>query len=70
MTKGIVKHWNVNSAYGFIRIIGDNLGEEIFFHLHESFYKDIKEGDNVTFDVVKSKNKPGSLTAVNVQKII
>jgi cold shock CspA family protein len=69
MENGIIKKWNNDKKYGFV-IVNDTMRETYFFHLIDCLYSDIKEGDLVTFNIVKSKHKQGSLCAVNLSKII
>ena len=68
MDTGKIIHYNVDRGYGFVRIL-DGSREEFFFHINESLYRNIKEGDKVSFTVVKSRNKPGTLCAVDLNLI-
>jgi CspA family cold shock protein len=61
MKQGTVKFFNESKGFGFIR--SDDDGQEIFVHVTGLIDK-IKEGDNVTFDVVQGKK---GLNAVNVK---
>jgi cold shock CspA family protein len=58
----VVKYF-CDKGYGFLTIT--ETGEDLFVHW-KSAYREIKEGDRVTCDVVKSTHKPGSLCAENV----
>ncbi|HEX5555012.1 MAG TPA: cold shock domain-containing protein [Chitinophagaceae bacterium] len=60
MKQGTVKFFNESKGFGFIR---SDDGQEIFVHVTGLIDK-IKEGDNVTFDVVQGKK---GLNAVNVK---
>ena len=61
MKKGTVKFYNSTKGYGFISDI--DTGEEIFVHT-TGLKTEIREGDQVTFDVTEGKK---GLNAVNVQ---
>ncbi len=61
MKKGKVKFFNNTKGFGFIN--DNETGEDIFVHV-SGLKDDIREGDEVTFDV--SNGKKG-LNAVNVQ---
>ncbi len=61
MESGKVKFYNASKGFGFI--IKDNSGEEVFVH-QSGLIDEVKQNDNVTFDIVdgrKGKN------AVNVK---
>lgn len=68
MEKGTVKHWNYIKGYGFVTV-DDHMKEDIYFHISESLYRNIKVGDRVTFKVAKSRNRPGTLIAVDMKLI-
>ncbi len=61
MKKGTVKFYNNTKGYGFINDV--STGEDIFVH-STGLQVDIREGDEVTFDVTEGKK---GLNAVNVQ---
>lgn len=63
MKKGTVKFFNEEKGYGFIRT--EDGGEDIF--VHKTGLKDqIRENDEVTFDVERGKR---GLNAVNVKLV-
>jgi CspA family cold shock protein len=61
MKKGKVKFFNNSKGFGFI--CDNETGEDVFVHV-SGLRDDIRDGDEVTFDV--SNGKKG-LNAVNVQ---
>ena len=61
MKKGVVKFFNSTKGFGFIK--DAETGEEIFVHV-SGLKDDIRENDNVTFDVENGKK---GLNAVNVK---
>ncbi len=63
MKKGKVKFFNNTKGFGFI--CDNETGEDIFVHV-SGLKDDIRDGDEVTFDV--SNGKKG-LNAVNVQLV-
>ena len=63
MKTGVVKFFNNEKGFGFIRI--DNTDEDIFLHI-SGLIDEIKEGDKVSFDVMQGKK---GLNAINVRKI-
>lgn len=67
MQKGTVKWFNKEKGYGFIS--NDESGEEVFVHfsaINAEGFKNLEEGQKVTYEVepdIKDKNR---LRAVNV----
>ena len=61
MKKGTVKFFNSTKGFGFIK--DAETGEEIFVHV-TGLKQDIRENDNVVFDVENGKK---GLNAVNVR---
>ena len=62
MARGIVKFFNEEKGFGFITQDG---GEEIFVHV-SGIKEQIREGDNVEFDIENGKK---GLNAVNVRVV-
>jgi len=62
MKKGVVKFFNEAKGFGFIK---EDNGQEIFVHA-SGLKDDIRENDNVAFDVQEGKK---GLNAVNVQLV-
>lgn len=65
MEKGTVKWFNESKGFGFIE---RESGEDVFVHFSAIVgegFKNLAEGDKVTFDVVKG---PKGLQAANVKK--
>ncbi len=60
MKNGVVKFFNEAKGFGFIKAEG---GEDIFVHA-TGLQEDIRENDNVVFDVQDGKK---GLNAVNVK---
>ena len=60
MKNGVVKFFNEAKGFGFIK---EDNGQEIFVHA-SGLQEDIRENDNVTFDVHEGKK---GLNAVNVK---
>ena len=60
MKNGVVKFYNEAKGFGFIK---EDNGQEIFVHA-SGLQEDIRENDNVTFDVQEGKK---GLNAVNVK---
>ena len=60
MKNGVVKFFNEANGFGFIK---EDNGQEIFVHA-SGLQEDIRENDNVTFDVQEGKK---GLNAVNVK---
>jgi CspA family cold shock protein len=60
MKNGVVKFFNEAKGFGFIKEDG---GQEIFVHA-SGLKEDIRENDNVTFDIQEGKK---GLNAVNVK---
>ena len=61
MKKGTVKFFNEAKGFGFIK---EDNGQEIFVHV-SGLKEDIRENDQVTFDVQEGKK---GLNAVNVSR--
>jgi CspA family cold shock protein len=61
MKQGKIKFFNTTKGFGFIV---DTEGKEIFVH-NSGLKDDVREGDEVTFDVEQGKR---GLNAVNVQR--
>jgi CspA family cold shock protein len=61
MKNGVVKFFNSTKGFGFIK--DAETGEEIFVHV-TGLKEDIRENDNVVFDVENGKK---GLNAVNVR---
>ena len=59
MKNGVVKFFNDAKGFGFIK---DENGQDIFVHV-SGLKEEIRENDNVTFDVQEGKK---GLNAVNV----
>jgi len=68
MKTGVVKWFNPEKAYGFITADDDN--SDVFVHIsavkEQGPEKDLEEGQNVKFDVVKGVK---GLQASNVMKL-
>ncbi|MCC6373014.1 MAG: cold shock domain-containing protein [Bacteroidia bacterium] len=62
MKKGVVKFFNEAKGFGFIK---EESGQEIFVHV-SALKEDIRENDQVTFDVENGKK---GLNAINVSLI-
>jgi cold shock protein len=62
MRKGTVKFFNEAKGFGFIK---EDNGEEVFVHV-SGLKQDIRENDQVTFEVQQGKK---GLNAVNVSVI-
>jgi CspA family cold shock protein len=63
MKKGTVKFYNYSKGYGFIN--DTSTGEDIFVH-SSGLMGEIRDGDQVTFDVTEGKK---GFNAVNVQLV-
>lgn len=61
MQEGTVKFFNETKGFGFIT----NRNEDIFVHA-SGLEDDIREGDNVTYDVEKGQK---GLSAINVRRV-
>jgi len=62
MNKGVVKFFNDTKGFGFIK--DEESSKEYFVH-SSGLKENIKENDNVTFDLEQGKK---GLNAVNVKK--
>lgn len=63
MANGVVKWFNSGKGYGFIE---QESGPDVFVHhtgINGSGFKDLNEGDSVTFDIEQGQKGPA---AVNV----
>ncbi|MEG2457824.1 MAG: cold shock domain-containing protein [Bacilli bacterium] len=68
MNKGRVKWFNNEKGYGFIEY-GEVLDEDIFVHfsaIKEDGYKTLKEGDIVSFELIKTDK---GAQAINVKEV-
>jgi len=66
MANGTVKWFNEQKGYGFIK---PESGEDVFVHyssIQANGFKNLAEGDRVTFDIVKG---PKGNQAANVRKV-
>ncbi|MFT5833213.1 MAG: CspA family cold shock protein [Cognaticolwellia sp.] len=61
MPKGTVKFFNESKGFGFIT--QENSGDDLFVHV-TGLLDDIREGDEVTFEVTEGKK---GLNAIDVQ---
>lgn len=67
MYQGTVKWFNAEKGFGFIS--NDNGGEDVFVHfsaIQTSGYRQLEEGQKVTFDTEPDPKDTGKLRAVNV----
>ena len=66
MSTGKVKFFNTNKAFGFI--IDSETNEEVFVHITgvKKGSEDLKEGDEVEFEITDGKKGPN---AVNVELV-
>lgn len=67
MNNGTVKWFNEAKGFGFIS--NDNGGEDVFVHfsaIQTSGYRQLEEGQKVTFDTEPDPKDTGKLRAVNV----
>ena len=62
MPTGKVKFFNETKGFGFIT---DDRGKDIFVHV-SALTEELREGDNVTFEVQEGKKGPN---AVNVKRV-
>ena len=61
--KGIIKKLSEN-GFGFITVTGE---KDIFFHANDCVaanFKDLKEGDNVSFETAQSDKGPKAVKVV------
>lgn len=63
MSNGTVKFFNDSKGFGFIT--PDEGGKDVFVHAN-ALNEDIREGDNVSFDIEEG---PKGLNAVNVKVV-
>jgi CspA family cold shock protein len=66
MASGKVKWWDNTRGFGFI---SQDAGEDVFVHhtaVMGAGFKVLKEGEQVTFDIVRSEKGP---KAQNVQRV-
>lgn len=67
MSKGIVKWFNAEKGYGFIK--NDDGSDDLFVHfsaIMSDGYKTLEEGQRVTFDSEVDPKNSNKLRAVNV----
>ena len=67
MYQGTVKWFNAEKGFGFIS--NDDGGEDVFVHfsaIQTDGYRQLAEGQKVTFDTEADPRDPGKLRAVNV----
>ena len=67
MYQGTVKWFNAEKGFGFIS--NDNGGEDVFVHfsaIQTSGYRQLEEGQKVTFDTEPDPRGTRGLRAVNV----
>jgi CspA family cold shock protein len=62
MPTGKVKFFNETKGFGFIT---DDKGKDVFVHV-SALTEELREGDNVTFDIQEGKKGPN---AVNVKRV-
>lgn len=67
METGKVKFFNSKRGFGFI--VDDKTQKEIFVHISGLANRNIKESDEVTFDI-KTEDGGKTMKAVNVKKKI
>ncbi len=64
MQKGTVKWFNAKKGYGFI---SDETGRDVFVHfsaLKMDGFKELKDGQNVEFDVVNGDKGPQAANVI------
>ena len=70
MYQGTVKWFNAEKGFGFIS--NDDGGEDVFVHfsaIQTDGYRQLAEGQKVTFETEPDPKNSSKLRAVNVQKI-
>ena len=68
MNNGTVKWFNSDKGFGFIK--NDNGGEDVFVHFSSIVsdgFKNLDEGQKVSFDIESDPRNSSKLRAVNVQ---
>lgn len=66
-TTGVVKWFNADKGFGFIKVDGEN--RDVFVHysaIQSAGYKSLEENDRVEFTIVQGEKGP---QAQNVRKI-
>ncbi|MBT3256483.1 MAG: cold shock domain-containing protein [Deltaproteobacteria bacterium] len=61
MANGVVKWFNSSKGYGFIE---QESGPDVFVHhsgINGSGFKDLDEGDSVTFDIEQGQKGPAAI---------
>ncbi len=66
MQQGTVKWFNAKKGYGFI---SDEEGKDVFVHfsaLNMDGFKELKDGENVEFEVVEGEKGPQAANVVRL----